>query len=199
MATEPQVTDFTAENSNPLYNYRAPRKLPKKHARINAAGTHFIPEMEEVVNDTSMISIYPSYFRLRANPHQEIEFKLWEDRQKNVSPESIKYAKRDYQNMTMRDHFRVALAKEFDINERVKEWWKKDIGGRITFGGESENATVLMWRTGEEADAAEKKKLRLSDSIQQSVEQKMAASAADLSTAAGMEVSASVTIEEEEK
>jgi len=168
--------DFTPADANPVYSFRAPKKLPEKHAAVH--GEHFITDQKDVINDRSSVAaIYPGYFRLRSNPTQELDFKLWEDREDT-------HSLRDWARMTG-EGFTEALAKDFDINFRVRHLWRPDTGKRITLGGHTKPALVLMYRTGEEAQRKQEEKLRLSTDVQTSVEQKAAGAAKNWQREAG--------------
>lgn len=163
--------DFTPADANPLYRFRTPKRIPRKHAAIH--GEHFITQKVDTINDTGIREIYPGYFRLRSDPSMEIDLKVWEDVDDERGESMAQWLR-----LTTIEGFTEAQFKDFDINLRVRNVWKKDIGGRITLGGRAKPAHVLMVRTG--AVAAERDALRLakSDDIQKSVEQKTAEAAA---------------------
>jgi len=168
--------DFTAVDANPLFNFRAPKKLRKIHAPVH--GEHFITKQEDVINARgSVASVYPGDFRLRSNPTMEIDIKLWED---SDSDRSLL----DWSRMTAAG-FQEALAKDFDINFSKRHLWRPDLGKRITLGGRTKPATVLMWRTGAEAQKEQEEKLRRSTDVQTSVEQKAAGAAKNWQREAG--------------
>lgn len=148
----------TALQSNPLYNYRK---------SDNPADGHFMTQREDVYNDNSMLNVYPNDFTYRVDSTLEIDIALWEDLPRVE-------AQNQFLKMTGRDHFNVAMADDWDVNPRVAAGWKRDAGGRLTFGGFTTNTFVVMWRTGEAARASSKKSLRMSDEIQKSAEQREA-------------------------
>lgn len=171
MSTVPQAID-----SNPLVAYRAPLRMPRRHAPVS--GRHFVTKREDVMNNDSPLNIFPGDLTYRADPTLELDFALWED---NGSEMSAK----EGVSMTMRKGYQEAMAKDFIVADRVKMAWKPDVAGRLTFmgrkGGDTTTpATVLMWRTGADYDRlqAMSPQLKESNSIQTSVEQKMAQSAA---------------------
>lgn len=189
MATDEQ--SFNVTDANPLYNFRAPKRLPRKHAKVH--GEHFITQKGDTINDGGIRSIYPGTFRLRSNPGLELEFKLWEDID-DERGQSLNH----FLRMTVQQGFEVALAKEFDVDFRYRQVWKKDNGGRLTLGGRSKPAHVLMYRTGAKADEVAAEKLARSTSIQQSAEQKAAEKVATASRELGVELT-DVSIEEGEE
>lgn len=170
--------NFSPVDSNPLFQFRAPRRLAQVHAPVH--GDHFITDRRSVVNDKSASSIYPGDFRYRPNRHLELDFKLWEDREDTNSTN-------DWVRLT-NEGFLEALAKDFDVNLRVRRVWRPDTGKRITYGGRSTNTLVLMWRTGAAAQEVEERKMARSDHIHSSVEQQAVKSVAGLSASLGEEM-----------
>jgi len=173
--------DFTAVQANPLFAFRAPANLPKGAVQ-RVHGDHFITPKEEVSNELSVLAIYPGMFRYRANPAMEIDFALWND-----SDDDQGYSLRDWSRLTGAG-FVEAQAKDFDVQYRYRQLWKPDMGKRITLGGRTKPATVLMWRTGEVANEKERAKLARSDDIQKSVEQKAAEGVKTAMDGLGMEL-----------
>ena len=161
---------FQPSDANPLYRFRAPQRLPRKHAPVH--GDHFITQKSDMANDTGIREIYPGYFRLRADPNLELDFKIWVD-EDDERGESMS----QWLRLTTMEGFAEAQFKDFDINFRIRNVWKKDQGGRITLGGRSKPAHVLMFRTGEVAAQRETERLAKSTDIQKSVEQKAAETA----------------------
>lgn len=188
MSTETNVT------TNPLANYRAPRRLPKNHAPVE--GQHFVTRREDVCNDTSMLNIYPGDFTYIRDSSLELDFALWEE---SDTTQSINV----FMIMTERKGYSVAQAKDFKTSERVKIAWRKDAAGRLTFGGMSKNSLVLMWRTGAKRDEVEAQSLRWSNEIAKSFEEKMAeamtASTENSSARLGADIKSTVTIEDDEE
>lgn len=159
---------FAVIDANPLYGFRAPKRLRANHSPTH--GDHFITQKADVINDTGILNIYPGYFRLRSNAQQELDFKVWEDVDDTRGESMAQYLR-----LTTQEGFTEALAKDFDIQFRIRQVWKKDTGGRLTLGGKTKPAFVLMYRTGEEAAAREAERLRRMPDIHTSVEQKAAA------------------------
>lgn len=184
---------FLPTEANPLYRYRAPQRIPRKHASLH--GDHFITQKGEVANDTGIREIYPGYFRLRSNPAQELDFIIWEDIDDERGESMAQWLR-----LTTMEGFAEAQFKEFDINFRIRNVWKKDQGGRITLGGRTKPAHVLMVRTGEVAAEREAERLSKSDDIQKSVEQKAASAVRQASEKTGQEIELTdVSMEEGEE
>lgn len=156
--------------SNPLVSYRAPSKMPRGVPRAPVHGRHFIPNQEDVVNDVGMLNVYRGDFTYTKDKTLEIEIGFWEDSGSERSVAMLfSMQKRGWQ---------FALAKEWELADRIKLAWRKDVGGRITFGGRSggtkEPTMVVMWRTGEQYDKYQKQREKQSDNINRSVEEQMA-------------------------
>lgn len=146
--------------TNPLYQFRRPA-----WEREKTGETHAFTPRGSVENDTGVLTIYPGDFTYEPDKTLEIEFGLWED---NDSQESFK----SYLNMTTREGFNVAQAKDFEVSDRLKLVWKGDESGRLTMGGRSKVTMVLMWRSGDRSDEAFKRRTKVSDQVQQSVEER---------------------------
>ena len=153
---------MTLEATNPVVSFRKPAKLSR-----STGSTHFDTKREDVVNDMSMLNIYPSDFTYLKDQTLEVDFALWEAREEIQSHNS-------YMRMTGRDGYQIAMASEWKVDTRLQNAWKADVAGRLTFGGMSTNTMVLMWRTGERYDIAERQRLKVSDEIQKSAEEKKA-------------------------
>lgn len=183
-----------ATTANPLVSHRAPRRIPRIHARLH--GQHFIPNREDVINASGALNIYPGDFTYRPDPALEIDFGLWEDsgQLKTVS---------EGMSMTMTKGYNVALASDFEVSARIQMAWKADVAGRLTFGGLAGGmhspTMVLMWRTGQKHDQLREanRELQQSNNIQQSVEQKMAESTATMSERTGEKIRSTVTYEDD--
>lgn len=185
--------DFSATEANPLYQFRAPEKLPKG-APQRVHGGHFLTPKEEVSNELSVLAIYPGMFRYRPNPSMELDFALWND-----ADDEQGYSLRDWSRLTG-SGFMEAQAKDFEVQHRYRQLWRPDSAKRITLGGRTKPATVLMWRTGQVAEEKERAKLARSDDIQKSVEQKAAEGVKTAMDGLGMELQLdNVSIDEGEE
>lgn len=149
--------------TNPLVDFRVPEALQSRH------GKHFQTTRDEVYNaEGTMLNIFMKEFRYKLDPTLEIEIKMWEDRQDLNS-------RRTFLTMTgPNEGFQPMMAAEWEIEERLKHVWKADVSGRVTFNGDATNTFVLMWRTGTKSDESAKRKLRWSDDVQRSAEEKQA-------------------------
>lgn len=159
------MSETPSISTNPLVNYRAPKTAgAKKHPfRV---GTHFHIRREDARHDVGTKNIYPGDFRYKPDPTLEIDFALWEDNGDSKSTDI-------YLNMTIRNGFQIAMAKDFDVvDDRLKMAWKGDLSKRLTYGGSATNTLVLMWRTGDAADQQEAFRQRLSDDVQKTAEEK---------------------------
>lgn len=148
-------------STNPLWSFRKPEAIKRETGEA-----HFNTQREDVINDTGMLNVYPGDFTYK-DPTLEMDFGFWED---NGTPQSFA----TLWKMTGREGFEIAKAEEFKVSERIALAWQKDSGGRLTIGGADKNTMVLMFRTGEKASESQKKRLSMSDSVQQSVEEREA-------------------------
>ncbi len=150
-------------SSNPLVQFRNPDSIIRKTGQ-----THATTRREDVSNDTEgLSSIYQGEFTYKPNPTLEIDLAFWED---NDHPKAISM----YYQMIGSKGYQVAMFKDWSVAERLKPMWKKDAAGRLTLGGKAKNTMVLMWRTGQSYDIDQKKRLRWSDEISKSAEEKQA-------------------------
>lgn len=148
--------------SNPLVAFRVPKTLQRKF------GTHFLTQRDDVINETEgLTSVYPGEFTYMKDPTLEIEIATWED---SAHPKSISM----YFKMTGKDGYNVMMADEWKLADRIAIAWQKDASGRLTLKGRATDTLVLMWRTGENHDDAQKRRLRISDEIQMSAEERNA-------------------------
>ncbi len=182
MSTVLQATD-----SNPLVAYRAPSRMPRRHAPVadSPSGKHFVPDRINVANNRSPLNPFPGDLTYRPDPTIELDFGLWDD---NGSPMSAK----EGTSMMMFGLYKEAMAKDFIVADRVRMAWKPDAAGRLTFNGAAGGntttpATVLMWRTGEECDRVQNsnERLRESNDIQKSAEQRMAEKIGEMQAVSG--------------
>lgn len=171
--------------TNPLVNFRKPDNLARKTGE-----THFFTQRDDVPNDQGISSIYPGEFTYTKDAALEIELALWED---NDDPKMLAL----YYKMTGRDGYQPAKFDEWRVADRLMEAWKGDDAGRITLGGRSKNTLVLMWRTGESYDKAFNERLRFSNDVQKSAEEKQA-ELSDKLAPLGARVSVSVTDEDDD-
>jgi hypothetical protein len=156
---------FVPTAFNPMRMFRAPENWQRLR-RPDIENGYFTTRRETVENVQSALAIYPQDFVYKPNPTLELEFKLWED-----------YISSDQRSVhthmkLLGEGYNIALAKDFWVNPRVAMAWKSD-GARLTFGGQKQPALVLMWCTGEEADATEQKRLRWSNDVQRYAEKTM--------------------------
>jgi hypothetical protein len=154
---------MSAIQSNPLTAFRVPVELQKRLGQ-----THFNTQRDDVINDTEgLTSIYPGEFQYIPDPTQEVQLVTWED---DDSQKALSL----YLKMTGRDGYQPCLAKDWKVATRLETTWKPDAGGRLTLSGKSKNTLVLMWRTGESYDAAREQRLRWSNDVAKSAEEKQA-------------------------
>lgn len=182
MSSVPQMSD-----SNPLVAYRAPQRMPRRHAPVadSPSGRHFVTDRLSVANSRSPLNPFPGDLTYKPNSSIELDFGLWED---NGSPMSAK----EGVSMTMFGLYKEAMASDFVVSDRVKMAWKPDVAGRLTFNGAPGGstitpATVLMWRTGEEYDRVQdaNPQLKQSRDIQMSVNDKIKTKAAEYAATTG--------------
>lgn len=153
------MSEFAA---NPLYQFRAPND---RIQRANVEAGYFTTKRRDVVNDTGVFNVYPGTFQWIANPAAEVDIAIWED---NADPKS----KANYYNLVMREGFNVCMYAEWLIlDDAVAMVWQRDQAGRITFGGQSVNTLVLLFRTGEEADASQKRRQIMTEQMNKTPEQ----------------------------
>lgn len=155
---------MSAIQSNPLVAFRKPKEIAKRTGE-----SHFLTQRDDVVNDSEgLISIYPGEFTYIPDSTMEIDLVTWEDDTDNPKSFSL------YWKMTGKDGYQVAMAKDFKVATRLSTAWKADESGRLTLGGKSSKTLVLMWRTAESYDAARERRLRISNDVQKSAEEKQA-------------------------
>lgn len=158
------MTTVPIISSNPLASFRTPDSI-----KAQTGETHFKTQREDVYNDTEgLSSIYPGEFTYKLDPSLEIDLALWED--DPDQPKSISL----FYKMTGRDGYNVAMAKDWEVSERLRIAWKADVEGRLTLAGRSKKTLVLMWRTGESYDLANERRLRISNDVQKTAEEKQA-------------------------
>lgn len=150
--------------SNPLAAFRKPEALKRRTGE-----SHFNTQRDDVINDSEgLTSIYPGEFTYIPDPALEIDIVTWEDDPDNAKSFSL------YWKMTGTDGYQPAMAKDFKVATRLSTAWKADEGGRLTLGGKSTKTLVLMWRTGQKYDEARARRLRISNDVQKSAEEKQA-------------------------
>lgn len=179
------MTDIA--KSNPLYEDRAPRYVPKVHAPI--VGAHFVTNPADISND-SFMNLHRGDFTYKKDPTIEIELAIWKDDQSDI-------AFRGFSVKTTKEGFNVAMAKDWTIGPRIKHMWQEISGGRIGIAYPN-GPLVLLWRTGEKADEVRKRQSHDSDDVQKTVEQKMAEKAEAFSSATGIAAESRVVIEDDE-
>lgn len=146
--------------SNPLVAFRNSKELIARTGQ-----THAATQRDDVVNDTGLCNFYPGDFTYLLDETLEIELASCEDA-------DIPQLLAVQLQMTGVKGYEVAMAEEWQVSYRLQNIWKKDEAGRLTLGGRSKNALVLMFRTGEAYDRDQKRRLRVSDEIAKSVEEK---------------------------
>lgn len=149
--------------SNPLVAFRMPEWMKRQTGL-----THHDTRREDVENDAEgLCNIYPGEFKYKPDPTLEIELAIWEDTEHSKSLSM-------YHKMIGKDGYNVAMASDFDVCSRLSHAWKADDAKRLTLGGKSKNSLVLMWRTGENYDKAQVRRLRISNEVQKSAEERQA-------------------------
>lgn len=179
----------TRPESNPLVNFRAPRRLPRIHAPV--IGGHFFPKRQDMIADT-MLDIIPGDFAYTPDRILELDLRVYAE---DASTESAKSSF----NLFGREGFRVATTEHFEIAEHMRHIWGEDAGKRIVMQHGKRVATmVLVWRTGEAYDKAQKRLTFQSDNIQKTMEERMAESAEAASSAVGQAIHTTVAVTDED-
>ena len=149
--------------ANPLYQFRAPKKL-RNHP--HKEGSHFVTPRGEVVNDTGALNVYPGMFKYIPDPTLEVDIAIWEDMAGDMRAQAHRY------NMQLRESYEVMNPDQWEVVDEVaKGVWKPDGTGRLTAFGATQNALVLMFRTGDAAEAAMHRRAKDFEAVDKSPEQ----------------------------
>jgi hypothetical protein len=179
----------TIRNANPLVAFRAPRRLPRVHVPVMDG--HFYPKREDY-NANSMLEIMPGDFIYKPDPTLEIDLKVY------AEDNSAESAKSSF-NLFGREGFKAATTDEFEIAEHMAFLWVADAGKRIVLQhGQRVAVMVLVWRTGEAYDRAQRRLTAASDEVQKTMEAKMAEMADAASEKYGNQIRSTVTVADED-
>ena len=142
--------------SNPLRRFRAPMGFQ----RGDVTDGHFNTKRTDyLIPPSEAFAYFRDDFTYLPNPAIELEFKVILDDGEiaNINTES----------RLISQGYNIAMAADFKLGMIAAVKWKKDMSGRLTFGGKSERAYVLYWAPAEVADAVERQSMDLSDRLDQ--------------------------------
>lgn len=190
----------TAIVANPLVSSRIenPGLIPqnvRRGLRIeqHANGQFYaITDRDSVVNsENTVASIFPGDFTYTPDSTIEIELSMWENDPQSIMSSSIwiKMAGKGW---------KPCMASEWEINDdRLKVAWQADVAGRLALGASATKSLVLMWREAEHFKKDQERRLRASNDIAKSAEEREAEIAGKLGRL-GDDVSVSLTIEDDD-